>query len=224
MVITEIELRELWRDGRNALPAFPPGTRFSPAAQDFLKDHQVVIHFAEPVPPAIPASQLPTLAPSVSAGVTNDQLPLSLPQLPIANYQLPAALDTLQSLTMLVAAQSRQYHLPALARRLDELAGYCQQLQAAGPTVPPIPANPLRIANYQLRITHYPLPISPGPADHAILHWLNFLRATARQAAAQAGAAGNAPLAAALEQVSATAASLGRQVQSGELGWNSPMV
>ena len=29
MVITESDLRELWRNGTGALPAFPPGTRFS---------------------------------------------------------------------------------------------------------------------------------------------------------------------------------------------------
>jgi len=51
MVITEIELRELWRDGRYALPTFPPGTRFSPSAQDFLKDHALTVRFAEVEPP-----------------------------------------------------------------------------------------------------------------------------------------------------------------------------
>jgi hypothetical protein len=207
MIITESELRELWRDGRQALPAFPPSTRFSPAAQDFLKDHRLEIRFAEPTPLAIPAFQLQTLAPSVSTGVTN--------------YQLPFSLDSLAALTGLVAAESRRFQLPALAAQLDELAAYCQQLSAASPTVPPIPANLLLIANDKLPVTNDHL---PSAADHAIVHWLNFLRATARQSAAQAGAAGNAPLAAALGQVSAKAASLGRQVQSGELGWNSPMV
>jgi hypothetical protein len=203
MIITEIELRELWRDGRQALPAFPPGTRFSPAAQDFIKDHQLEIRFANTVAAPVPATQLPTLAPSVSAGVTN--------------YQLPAALDTLHSLILLVAAEARHYQLPALARRLDVLAGYCLELRAAEQqrrapaSMVPVPAG------------NSP-EFAPSPTDHAILHWLNFLRATARQAAAQAAVAGNAPMAAALEQVSATAASLGRQVQSGELGWNSPMV
>jgi len=201
MVVTEIELRELWRDGRQPLPAFLPGTRFSPAAQDFIKDHQLEIHFATPVVSAAPAPQLP---------ITNYQLPSS-------SDQLPAALDTLAALTGLVAAESRRYQLTTLAARLDALATYCQQLQAIGPAAPPAPAT-------QLPVTTYQLPFSPGPTDHAILHWLNFLRASARQAAALAAAAGNAPLGAALEQVSASAADLGRRVQGGELGWNSPMV
>jgi len=195
MVVTEIELRELWRDGRQPLPAFLPGTRFSPAAQDFIKDHQLEIHFAAAVVSAAPATQLP---------ITNYQLPSS-------SDQLPAALDTLAALTGLVAAESRRYQLPALAQRLDTLATYCQQLQA---TAPPVLDTQLPVTNYQL----------PFATDHAILHWLNLLRASARQAAALAAAAGNVPLAAALEQVSASAADLGRRVQGGELGWNSPMV
>jgi hypothetical protein len=37
MVITEEELRQAWQNGRGQIPSFPPGTRFTPAAQDFLK-------------------------------------------------------------------------------------------------------------------------------------------------------------------------------------------
>lgn len=199
MVITEIELRELWRDGRNPLPAFPPGTRFSPAAQDFLKDHWLEVRFADPVPE-----------------------PPLVPQLPITNYpsQLPLVLDTLQALALLTAAEARRYQLPALAQRLDGLAGDCLALRGAeqagrdpAPLAAMAPAGP-------------PPEFAPGPTDHAILHWLNLLRASARQAAAlAAGAAPARPwLAAALEQISLTAADLGRRVQSGELGWKAPMV
>jgi hypothetical protein len=37
MIITEEELRQAWRNGRGQIPAYPPGTRFTPAALDFLK-------------------------------------------------------------------------------------------------------------------------------------------------------------------------------------------
>ncbi|HPH98519.1 MAG TPA: hypothetical protein PKW33_21060 [Anaerolineaceae bacterium] len=40
-MITEAELRELWQNGRGIIPSFPPGTRFSPSARDFLRDHQL---------------------------------------------------------------------------------------------------------------------------------------------------------------------------------------
>ena len=193
MVVTESELREMWRDGRNQLPSFPPGTRFSPAAQDFIKDQRLEIRFAEPAPAPVSSAQLPRAA---------------------TNYQLPFSLDTLHSLTMLVAAEARRYQLPALARRLDALAEDCLELRAAQQQrrdpapLPPAPAGSSP-------------EFAPGPTDHAILHWLNFLRATAQQAAAQAADGGSIKLAAALTQLSDAVAGLGRQVQSGELGWNA---
>lgn len=36
MIITEAELREAWKNGRGSLPQFPHGTRFTPAARDFI--------------------------------------------------------------------------------------------------------------------------------------------------------------------------------------------
>lgn len=199
MILTESELRELWRDGRHPLPAFPAGTRFSPSAHDFIKDHQLEIRFDEPAPIPLSAPQLPTPAPSASVGVTN--------------YQLPSTLD---ALALLVAAEARRYQLPALARRLDALAADCQALHAAaqqGRDPTPLKPAPTGRALF-----------APGPTDHAILHWLNFLSATARLDATRAAGDRQLALAAALGQVSQTAADLGQRVQSGELGWNSAMV
>jgi len=195
----------MWRNGRQALPAFPPGTRFSPAAQDFIKDHRLVISFAAPTPPARP-----------------------VPQLPVTNSPLPFTLDTLHALTLLAGAEARRYQLPALAQRLDRLANDCRKLRqaeqagrAAGPLAALAPPAP---ASSQPPVTNDQSPFPLGPTDHAILHWLNLLRATARQAAAQAAACGSAELAAALEQLAAAAVDLGRRVQTGELGWKPAMV
>ena len=204
----------MWRDGRYALPAFPSGTRFSPAARDFIKDHQLEIRFADPTPSAIPSPQLPTPAPDAGAGVTN--------------YQLPSSLDALHALVLLSAAEARRYQLPALALHLDALAAHCFELLAAERGgQPPVPLRaPLPPPQ---ALAKAPAVLSPGATDHAIVHWLNLVRAAAGQAAAQAQAAGaaseaNASLAAGLCQVGAAAADLGRRVQSGELGWNSAMV
>jgi hypothetical protein len=41
VVITEAELRELWQNGKGEIPTFPPGTRFSPSARDFMRDHRL---------------------------------------------------------------------------------------------------------------------------------------------------------------------------------------
>jgi hypothetical protein len=203
MVITEIELREMWRDGRNPLPAFPPGTRFSPAAQDFIKDHRLEIQFADPPQAAIPTSQLPA---------TNPPLPATL---------VHARLDRLHALAGLVTAEARRYQLLALAARLDVVAEYCRKLPAANDAYPTSPALALAI----------PLPLpagapafSPGPRDHAILHWLNFLRATALELEASSLAVQPPGPAASLRRVADAVYDLELRVRSGELAWKSPVV
>ena len=50
MVITEEELRQAWQNGKGRIPDFPPGTRFTPAALDFLK-----VYRPAPAPAAAPA-------------------------------------------------------------------------------------------------------------------------------------------------------------------------
>lgn len=58
MVITEEDLRQAWQNGRGRLPAYPPGTRYTPAALDFLKVCQpaaaMAVLYPAP-PPAVPA-------------------------------------------------------------------------------------------------------------------------------------------------------------------------
>lgn len=64
LIISEAELRELWQNGKSDLPVFPQTTRFTPSAQDFLRDHQLFPKLAEdgrdtfflPVDKKIPAS------------------------------------------------------------------------------------------------------------------------------------------------------------------------
>jgi len=46
-IISEAELREYWQNGKADLPVFPLGTRFTPAAEDFLRDHYLIPMFSE---------------------------------------------------------------------------------------------------------------------------------------------------------------------------------
>jgi ethanolamine utilization cobalamin adenosyltransferase len=215
MVITESELREMWRDGRQPLPAFPPGTRFSPAAQDFLKDHGLEVRFAGPAAPssAPPAWDHPGAFPVVLAGpapvcVTPaggqplPHKPDALTQLDAGHFalktdprvKLRGRLDSLHALALLAAAEARRDNLPALAGHLDTLAAYCRELQSA--EYHARAAAPLAVAGYaeaELHaISNHPerhlgLPhLVPGAQDHAILHWLNLLRAYAREVEIQA--------------------------------------
>ena len=48
MVITEAELRQMWQNGRGQIPAFAPGTRFTPAALDFLRAQSLQDHVTLP--------------------------------------------------------------------------------------------------------------------------------------------------------------------------------
>jgi hypothetical protein len=60
MIVTEAELREAWRNGRGALPDFPPGARFTPAARDFLAslDCSGAQAAVAPPAPAVPAAPM----------------------------------------------------------------------------------------------------------------------------------------------------------------------
>jgi hypothetical protein len=56
MVITEEELRQAWQNGRGQIPTFPPGTRFTPAALDFLKVRQPgLVQACAAAPPLAPS-------------------------------------------------------------------------------------------------------------------------------------------------------------------------
>lgn len=190
MVITEIELREWWRSGRGALPSFPPGTRFSPAAQDFLKDQGLTVRFEAPV-----AAQ-----------------PAPMAQPPLASV-LPAAylrarLESLHALALLAAAEARQHRLPALAAQLDPLAAEVAALLAGGPVPPPPPDA-----------ADAPVFLRPAPTEHRILHWLNLLRATAHEAEVLAAAAPASGLAPHLHRLGHTLAALAAGFRAGDLAW-----
>lgn len=104
MFVTESELRELWQNGRRPLPAFPPGTRFSPAALDFLRAHGLEARFAP------------------EAGTAGSAAP-----------QPSTALARWRALGGLAAAQARAYNLPALAAELEALTGGAPAAPAPAP-------------------------------------------------------------------------------------------
>jgi hypothetical protein len=65
MVITEEELRQDWQNGRGRIPSFPPGTRFTPAALDFLRTIKdpAALQAAAPAPPPAPSGRRVLQAP-----------------------------------------------------------------------------------------------------------------------------------------------------------------
>jgi ethanolamine utilization cobalamin adenosyltransferase len=205
MLLTEAELRELWRGGKNALPAFPLGTRFSPAAQDFIKANQIVIRFEAPTPTATPWDKPATfpvvfIGPVPVCNVCGQPLPHKpdhMTQLDAGHFaskthpriKFRGQLDSLHAWVMLVAAEGRRYNLPDLAEGLDTLAAYCREIQSAEYHGRPVQLLSLRgKTEAELHaISHHPKQqlgldhLKPGPDDHSILHWLNVLRTQARE-------------------------------------------
>ena len=56
-IVTESELRDKIRRPESGIVlTFPPGTRFSPSAQDFIKQWKVEVRFEEP---SLEASEIP---------------------------------------------------------------------------------------------------------------------------------------------------------------------
>lgn len=217
MVITESELRSLWRDGKHPLPPFPPGTTFTPAAQDFLKSHQleprVLTSPSEngAAPPEAQATVAPTwdrpgefpvvlsgpIPVCQTCGQPVKNKPEHMTQLDAGHFAakthprilLRGQVDVLHALVMLVAAEARERSLPRLAGALDSLAAYCREIQSAEYNDRPVAPLVLlgKTAEEIHVISHHPdrtlgiAHIVPGPQDPPLLHWLNTLRATARQ-------------------------------------------
>jgi ethanolamine utilization cobalamin adenosyltransferase len=210
-VFTESELREMWQNGRGQIPPFPPGTRFSAAAQDFLNAHHLDVHFeAAPSPP----SSFPTTAewdkPGTFPVVLTGPVPICaecgqpLPHKPEHMTQIDPGhfapktaprlvmrgrVDSLHGMVMLTAAVARRFQLPELAGGLDTLAAYCREIMSAEynlrPTAPLVMLG--KSENELHEISHWPdrhlgmAHLVPGPQDHEILHWLNVLRTQARE-------------------------------------------
>ncbi len=156
-VITESELREMWRDGKKPLPPFPVGTIFTPSAQDFLKSHNLTPAFENgsalpPVKPPVEESSPEWDKPGAFPVVLTGPIPVCIEcgqplkhkpehmtQLDAGHFapktapriKLRGQLDMLHALVMLVAAEARGKNLSLLGTYLDTLSAYCREIQSA---------------------------------------------------------------------------------------------
>ncbi len=257
-VITESELREMWRDGKNEIPAFPAGTSFTPAALDFLHAHglEIKTEGQSELPPAgldgsgpaawdkpgeFPVVLSGPLPVCVECGQPVQHKPEHMTQLDAGHFApkthpriiLRGRLDTLHALVMLVAAEARQQNLSKLAGYLDTLAAYCREIQSAEYHGRPVAALVLagKSAEEIHAISHHPeqylgIPhIVPGPDDLKILHWLNYLRTTAREVEIAVLLAYPPPeradLAEAANRLSSAVYYLELLLRSGQVTWDS---
>ena len=183
-VITESELREMWREGKNPLPPFPAGTNFTPSALDFLKSHNLQPRFGtdEPPPPATassPAGQPEWDKPGSFPVVLSGPIPVCeecgqplthkpehMTQLDAGHFapktnpriKLRGQVDMLHALVMLISAEAREKNLSLLAAHLDTLAAYCREIQSADYNNRPV--SDLLLAGKPVEeihaISHYP--------------------------------------------------------------------
>ncbi len=134
----------------------------------------------------------------VTCGQPIQQKPEHLTQLDATHFapknipriRFRGKLDSVQGLIQLIAARARAWRLPDLAQHLDTLAAYCREILSAEYNDRPV--APLSLAGLDeaaiREATHHPqrvlgIPhLTPGPEDHEIIHWLNYLRTQVREA------------------------------------------
>ncbi len=210
-IITESELREMWQNGRGQLPAFPPDTRFTDSAHEFLRAHKLDVQPAMQVAvqtpshshvdwdkpgtfPVVLSGPVPVCA---ECGQPLRQKPEHMTQLDAGHFASKTAprlvlrgrVDSLHALVMLAAARARGFQLTALANHLDTLAAYCREIMSAEYNLRSVaPLVLLGKTEDELHeISHWPdrhlgiQHIVPGPNDHEMLHWLNVIRTQSRE-------------------------------------------
>lgn len=183
-IMTESELRELLRQPQPGVTlTVPPGTRFSPAAQDFIKQWQLEVVFSEgaagsPAPnsagsrpawdrpaefPVKMEGPLPTCA---TCGMPVTSKPEHLTQVNAEHFapknipriRFRGKMDTLHALVLLVGAQARAAQRPDLAAHLETLAAYCREIMSAEYNERPV--APLTLAGVDEealhKATHHP--------------------------------------------------------------------
>lgn len=115
-IVTEAELRQRIRRPRHGLVlTFPPGTRFSPAAQDFLREWRVAVRFVE--------------EPARSDGAQSSTEPPA--------KRARRQLEALAADFRLVAGRARAIRLTVLSNELARVAEYVEKIARGDVASPP---------------------------------------------------------------------------------------
>ena len=207
-ILTESEIRDLIRQPQPGMTlTVPPGTRLSPAAQDFVKHWKLELQFGAPAaegastgwdkPASFPV-QLSGETPTCSVcGMPVSAKPEYMTQLDATRFapknipriRFRGKIDTLQSLCLLIASRARALDRPELAARLDTLAAYCREMMSAEYNERPVAPLVFADADEEAihKATHQPeeafgIPhVVPASTDPELLHWLNVLRCESRE-------------------------------------------
>jgi ethanolamine utilization cobalamin adenosyltransferase len=208
-ILTESEIRDLIRQPQPGMTlTVPPGTRLSPAAQDFVKQWKLEVEVGGPASEGEEVAkwnraatfpvQLTGETPTCSVcGMPVSTKPDHMTQLDAVHYapknipriRFRGKLDTLQGLCLLIAARARAQACPALGEYLDVLAAYCREMMSAEYNERTVAPLEFAGADEQEihRATHQPEEVfgishlTPASTDPELLHWLNVLRCESRE-------------------------------------------
>lgn len=162
VIMTEVDLRNRIRQPQaGATLTVPPGTRFSPAAQDFIKHWRLEVVFAQAAQHPLSADgaqgetegdrpawdrkvEFPVklegaLPRCTTCGMPVKSKPEHLTQLDAEHFapkntpriRFRGRMDTVHGLVLLVGARARADNRAELAAHLDTLAAYCREIMSA---------------------------------------------------------------------------------------------
>jgi len=156
-ILTDVELRAHWYRTQEKRYTIAPGTYVTPAAQDFIREHQIQLHFAAPVSSgSMTVTPIPTRSGHAkyvdyATGKALDSKPENMTHLRgnlLVSKQHPriafrGKLDSLMAKVICVQLTAAEAGREKLAEDLDELLGYLRAILAA--EVKDEPLRPIRL-------------------------------------------------------------------------------
>ena len=201
-ILTDVELRAHWYRTREQCYTVAPGTRITPAAQDFIREHQIQLHFAAPVQKTMTVAPIPVQNGkakfvSYATGAALDYKPEHMTHLRgnlLVSKKHPriafrGKLDSLMARIISIQVLAAEQGKEKLAEELEELLGYLRLILAAEVKDTPLdPMNLLGMDSNQIRRASHHVKESIG-IDHPIPNYkmgklcaaLNELRTQVRE-------------------------------------------
>ena len=157
-ILTDVELRAHWYRTRKTSYTVAPGTHITPAAQDFIREHQIQLHFAAPVSSGgtMTVTPIPTQGGQAkyvdyATGNALDHKPENMTHLRgnllvsklHPRIALRGRLDSLMAEIISVQLTASEAGREKLAEDLEELLAYLRALLAA--EVKEEPLKPIRL-------------------------------------------------------------------------------
>lgn len=155
-ILTDVELRSHWYRTQNTCYTVAPGTYITPAALDFIREHQIQLHYAAPSANTMTVTSIPVQNGKAryvnyATGAALDAKPENMTHLRgnlLVSKQHPriafrGRLDSLMAKVICVQLTAAENGKEKLAQDLEELLGYLRAMLAA--EVKDEPLKPIRL-------------------------------------------------------------------------------